>query len=133
MQIAAAKRQTARILKKMQTTVGVDMTRSIVLSSVTREARRQYGLEGARSLVQGLIDTMADGDAADVCVPSTAFQLGPRERAVWMSAGIMIRALQTQFDMATACKLVFESLHATKPMLQGLISTMAEVAQYDRD
>lgn len=55
MQIAAAKRQIDRMIHKMQSTVGVDMTRSIVLSSLTREARRHHGLDGAQRLLQGLI------------------------------------------------------------------------------
>ena len=131
MQITAAKRKTDRIVRKMQQAVGAEMALSIVLSSLTREARRQHGLDGARTLLQGLVGSMPEGEQGEVYVPSAAFQLGPRERAVWIAAGVMVRTLREEFDEVIACKMILVSVGATRPMVQGLLDTMAEAAQPD--
>src|SRR5262252_1566159 len=104
MQITTARRKAVNLIKKMQMVVGPEMTVSIVLSRATREARRMYGLEGAEQLFQRLAEAMPDGDHAEAVVP--AFELGRRERMVWVTAGMMIDTLCASFPSDTAFQIV---------------------------
>lgn len=51
---------TGVLIQKMIGQIGEDMTFSIILSRVTREARRLYGVEVTQKLLREFIDTMPD-------------------------------------------------------------------------
>src|ERR1044072_7313395 len=131
MQITTARRRTQRLITMMQQTVGTEMAMSILLSRVSREARRLYGLDGAQHLFRHLAAVMPDGDQAEAIVPNAAFQLGRRERTVWDVAGMMVQTVCAAFPAETAFHIILSSAHATKPMINAMIATMPQVSQYD--
>ncbi len=58
-------RTLGQILEVGRSTVGPRLTYSLVLSRVTNDLRKHYGLEAARVMLQSYVDTMAEASLYD--------------------------------------------------------------------
>lgn len=118
-------------IEAMQEIVGSDMARSIILSRLTREARRHRGVDGGRSFLEHLMQFLPDSDPVDVDVPDASFRLGKVEAYVWDAAGRLIAAMCSAMGDEYAFLIVLHKMRATRPMIQGFIDTMQTASHYD--
>jgi len=125
--------------------VGDPTAFSIILSRLTREARRTYGTTEAQALFRRTLDGMefddTPGAGIHVTVPDAEFRMGDAERSVWDLTALVIQQCKRDLGAETAFTELFTRTAQlacpvfgpkdTKTMLSGLIDTMPEVAQFD--
>lgn len=118
-------------IEAMQAIVGNDMARSIILSRLTREARRRHGVDNGRSFLQHLMQFLPEGDSADVYVPDGSFRMNDVEALLWDSAGRLITAMCSAMGDEYAFLIILYQMKATKPMIQGFVDTMRAASHLD--
>lgn len=119
-------------IEAMQAIVGTELARTIILSRLTREARRQHGLDGARALLQTLMPLFPESSGSVVgVVPNASFRLGRDEAYVWDAAGRLISAMCATMGEEYAFLILLGKMKATKQMIQGFIDSMQAAARYD--
>jgi hypothetical protein len=130
------------LVEYLRAILGNDMTFSIIMSRITREARRLYGIQGAQDLLRRHIAAMPQIVAVEVVVPDAEFRIGPSETAASDLMRAVIDAMRQAFGDETAFSIILGhtikaaqgvyGVGTTQQMLRGLINTMPEAAEYDR-
>jgi len=125
--------------------VGDEIAFSVIVSRLTHEARRVYGITLAQSMFRSKLDRIAFADTPrqgmEVIVPDRNYRMGPVQGAVWQTAGLVIQRLCREVgnDVAfaelfswtagLACR-VFGGTDA-KALFCAMIDSMPEVATND--
>ena len=132
------------LIQAVRLQLGDDMAFSIILSRITREARRVYGLEGAQNMLRQHVKptSAVKQDEVEVLVPDATVRVGPRTTAASEAIRSVIDGLRRRFSDQTAFAIMLSNTIAEaeevygeaslQMMIAGLIDTMPQAAQYDR-
>ena len=106
------------LVEYLRAVLGNDMTFSIIMSRITREARRLYGIQGAQDLLRRHIAAMPQIAVLEVEVPDAEFRIGPSETAASDLIRAVIDAMRLAFGDETAFSIIIT--HAIKSGAGGI-------------
>jgi len=110
---------------------------SVMLSRISRELRRSYGVAGAQSFLFDFVGSLSSRQSeGEVVIPSADYRMGVDERAIWLMMHVIIqhaRRMLAEDQMFTIMLRGIASKmgDAARPILLGVAETMAEAAQRD--
>jgi len=130
---------------RVRSLVGDEVAFSVIVSRLTREARRVYGVDLAQSMLRSKLDRLTFADTprqgVEVMMPDRDYRMGPVQGAVWQTAGLVMQRFRREagddvafaelfsWTAGLACQ-VFGGSDA-KALFCAMIDSMPEVAKND--